>query len=90
MTTILMPILAVWPRAFERSYHEWHECVEYTRFPIGQEPEVLTSVSEQCAGGDCEKYPFNRDDYPGQSIFCIHDCHQKRNQDRTISNASSL
>jgi hypothetical protein len=24
---------------------------------------------------------FKRDEYPGESIFCVHDCHRKRNQD---------
>jgi hypothetical protein len=24
---------------------------------------------------------FKRDDYPGESIFCVHDCHKKNNLD---------
>jgi hypothetical protein len=58
--------------------------MEYTRFALGQEPEILTSVSDQCAEGNCEMCPgiFSRDDYPGKSIFCVHPCHKKRNQDR--------
>jgi hypothetical protein len=54
-----------------------------TRFTPGQEPKVLTSISEECNGGMCESCPgiFTKDDHPGESIFCIHDCHKKRNQD---------
>lgn len=72
------------PRGDERGSCGMIDRVQRTRFPIGQEPKVLTSVSEECSRGECDKCPgiFNRDDYPGQSIFCVHDCHQKRNQDR--------
>jgi hypothetical protein len=54
-----------------------------TRFAPGQEPKVLTSISEECRGGMCESCSgiFKRDDYPGESIFCVHDCHKKCNQD---------
>lgn len=57
--------------------------MERIHFPAGQEPEILTSTSEQCAAGNCEACPgiFHSDDYPGQSIFCVHSCHEKRNQD---------
>ncbi len=53
-------------------------------FPLGEEPEVLTSVSDECSMGECEKCPgiFEREDYPDRRIFCIHDCHLKRNSDR--------
>jgi hypothetical protein len=52
------------------------------QFPVGQEPAVLTSVSEQCSDGKCETCPgiFHRDEYPGQPIFCVHACHTTRNQ----------
>jgi len=54
-----------------------------TRFGPGQEPKVLTSISEECKGGMCESCPgiFEQDEYPDESIFCVHDCHRKRNQD---------
>jgi hypothetical protein len=37
------------------------------QFPVGQEPPVLTSVSEQCSDGKCESCPgiFHEDEYPG-------------------------
>jgi len=52
------------------------------QFAVGQEPAVLTSVSEKCSDGKCDACPgiFHRDEYPGQSIFCVHACHTKRNQ----------
>lgn len=56
--------------------------MERIRFPLGQEPKVLTSISEECDAGSCESCPdiFHRDDYPGESIFCIHSCHKEGNQ----------
>jgi hypothetical protein len=52
-------------------------------FPVGMEPKVLTSVSDECLEGKCESCPgiFHRDDAPGQSIFCVHECHKKQNHD---------
>ena len=57
--------------------------MKHTRFAPGQEPKVLTSISEQCLDGKCERCPgiFEQDDYAAESIFCVHDCHKKRNQD---------
>jgi hypothetical protein len=54
----------------------------YTKFAGGQEPSVLTSVSDECSDGRCEDCTgiYDRDDYPGQLIFCIHACHKKPNQ----------
>ena len=56
--------------------------MEWIRFPLGQEPKVLTSISEECDAEHCESCPgiFHRDDYPGESIFCVHSCHKVRNQ----------
>lgn len=53
--------------------------MDRTHFPPGSEPEALTSISDQCAAGNCETCPgiFHRDDYPGRSIFCVHACHKK-------------
>ena len=50
-----------------------------THFPPGQEPTILTSISEQCVDGKCESCPgiFKRDDHAGESIFCTHSCHKK-------------
>src|SRR6185437_1473420 len=47
-------------------------------FPPGQEPRVLTSISEEC-----QKCPgiFRLPEYGKQPIFCVHDCHKKSNQD---------
>ena len=58
-----------------------------TRFAPGHEPKVLTSISEECGDGMCENCPgiFKRDDHPGESIFCVHECHKKRNQDGDIT-----
>jgi hypothetical protein len=44
-----------------------------TRFAPGQEPKILTSISDQCLEGKCHSCPgiFKRDDYPGESIFCV-------------------
>jgi hypothetical protein len=54
-----------------------------TRFATGQEPKALTSISDHCLEENCQNCPgiFTRDEYPGESIFCVHDCHRKRNQD---------
>jgi hypothetical protein len=53
------------------------------KFTVGEEPEVLTSVSDQCSDGKCETCPgiFHRDDFSGKSIFCVHACHEKQNQE---------
>ena len=53
--------------------------IEHHRFPEGEEPEVLTSVSEECQSGRCEECPgvFHREEYGDQRIFCIHLCHKK-------------
>jgi hypothetical protein len=42
-----------------------------TRFKPGEEPQALTSISEECEAGDCAKCAgiFKRDDYPDESIF---------------------
>jgi hypothetical protein len=50
-------------------------------FAPGEEPEVLTSISDECQTGACETCIgiFQRDDYPDKSIFCVHECHLKRN-----------
>jgi hypothetical protein len=51
-------------------------------FAPGEQPEVLTSISDECQSGRCEACAgiFHRDDYPGKSIFCVHECHKKQNQ----------
>lgn len=53
----------------------------YTKFAVGQEPSVQTSVSYECSDGRCEDCTgiYDRDDDPGL-IFCIHACHKKPNQ----------
>jgi hypothetical protein len=56
------------------------DLVKRIRFDPGDESSVLTSVSDQCSKGKCDSCPgtFQRDDNPGESIFCIHDCHKKQ------------
>lgn len=41
-------------------------------------PEVLTSVSEECQRGECERCPgiFQREDTGDQPVFCVHSCHK--------------
>jgi hypothetical protein len=52
--------------------------MQYTRFRDGEEPQVLTSISDECQTGECGKCRgiFKRDDYPDESIFCVHECHK--------------
>jgi len=52
-------------------------------FAPGQEPRVLTSISEECQKGQCEKCPgiFRLPEYGDRQIFCVHECHLKSNQD---------
>jgi hypothetical protein len=54
---------------------KWHD------FAPGQEPMVLTSISDECLEDRCEKCPgiFEREDYPSQAVFCKHDCHLAAN-----------
>jgi len=42
-----------------------------TKFPSGEEPKVLTSVSDHCKSGNCRDCPglFNLEEYGGQPIF---------------------
>jgi hypothetical protein len=56
--------------------------MHYTRFKEGEEPQVLTTVSEECDVGACEKCPgiLHDEDYPGHSIFCTHECHRVKAQ----------
>jgi hypothetical protein len=53
-----------------------------TQFAPGEERKVSNSVSEECQIEDCERCLglFQRDDYPGQTIFCVHPCHRAANQ----------
>jgi hypothetical protein len=39
-------------------------------------PEVLTSISEECQRGGCERCPgiFQREDTGDQAVFCVHAC----------------
>jgi len=55
--------------------------MEHTRFPPGDEPRVLTSVSDECSDGHCADCPevFEREETGEEPIFCVHDYHKKRN-----------
>ena|SRR6266550_2757685 len=61
-----------------------------TQSAPGQEPEVLTSVSDECSEGNCEncRGVFKRDN--GESIFCVHECHMKCNHDTWPAGARNL
>ena len=50
--------------------------------PLRKEPKVKTSISDECGEERCDSCPgiFERDDCPGELIFCIHSCHKVRNQ----------
>ena len=52
--------------------------MERIRFTPGQEPKVLTSISDECEADRCEECPaiFQREDYPSESILCVHSCHR--------------
>jgi hypothetical protein len=54
-----------------------------TYFPPEVEAKVRTSISEECDAGNCSSCPdiFERKDYPGERVFCIHECHLKKNNE---------
>jgi hypothetical protein len=54
----------------------------HTRFLPGHEPEVLTSVSDECSVEDCAacRGILRRVEHGDKPIFCIHDCHKVKNQ----------
>jgi len=47
------------------------------RFPEGEEPEVLTSISIECQYDQCERCPgiFHVAEHGGEPVFCVHECH---------------
>jgi hypothetical protein len=49
------------------------------RFPEGDEPEVLTSISIECQQEDCGHCPgiFHLPEQGEEPIFCVHRCHLK-------------
>jgi len=53
------------------------------RFAAGSEPVVLTSICDACSKNQCENCAsiFERDDYPGERIFCVHPCRRSQNHD---------
>jgi hypothetical protein len=59
--------------------------MEWKTYPPGQEREILTTVSEPCSQMMCEKCPgiINKDRDVSEWVFCVHECHQARNRDRT-------
>jgi hypothetical protein len=52
---------------------EWHT------FPEGEEPEVFTSVSQECQAGECARCPgvFFTDQAGDKPVFCVHWCHRE-------------
>jgi hypothetical protein len=55
--------------------------MEYHRFPEGEEPEVFTSISQECLNNDCGHCPgiFHVPEKDEEPVFCIHECHRKPN-----------
>jgi hypothetical protein len=53
--------------------------VEHYRFPEGEEPQVVTSISVQCSQNDCDHCPgiFYMPEQTDDPIFCVHKCHLK-------------
>ena len=41
-------------------------------------PELLTSISEECQRGECDRCPgtFHREDMGDETAFCVHPCHK--------------
>jgi len=41
-------------------------------------PRVLTSISEECKCGECDRCPghFHRPDAGDEPVFCVHECHK--------------
>jgi hypothetical protein len=52
--------------------------MEWQEFPEGDEPEILTGVSEPCDAGNHAECPGHApsDEHGGQTVFCICPCHQ--------------
>ena len=50
-------------------------------------PKLLTSISEECQRGDCERCPgiFQRDEAGDQAVFCVHSCHQVERLPKSIN-----
>jgi hypothetical protein len=55
----------------------------WKKFAPGQEPRRLTSVSTECARGECDqcKGIFSREDCPTRLIMCVHECHLAQHHD---------
>ena len=66
--------------------------MEQNRPPLGQEPKVKTSISDECGEERCESCSgiFERDDCPGELIFCIHSCHKVLDQGGEIRGGRDL
>jgi hypothetical protein len=49
------------------------------RLEPGEEPLLLTAISEPCLNNECRKCPgiFHGEGQPGKNIFCVHSCHSK-------------
>jgi hypothetical protein len=47
--------------------------MKYTRFKEGEEPQVLTTVSEECDAGACEKCPgiLHDEEYPQGQVLAL-------------------
>ena len=61
-----------------------------TKFDKMDAPEAFTSISEECQREECDRCPgfFNRPeagDQGGQTVFCVHSCHQVERHLKSIS-----
>jgi hypothetical protein len=66
--------------------------MEWNRPPLGQEPKAKTSISDECGEERCQSCSgiYERDDCPGELIFCIHSCHEVRNQGSAESGEAEI
>ena len=56
------------------------------KFDEADVPQALTSISDECQRGECEKCPgvFQRTDTGDQPVFCVHSCHRVKPQPGSV------
>jgi len=66
--------------------------MEWNRPPLGQAPKAKTSISDECGEERCQSCSgiYERDDSPGELIFCIHSCHEVRNRGSVESGEAEI
>jgi DNA-directed RNA polymerase subunit RPC12/RpoP len=57
--------------------------MKWDEFPEGEEPEILTGISEPCNEGKHGECPGHAEseEHGGQTVFCVCDCHRVREED---------